>query len=197
MSKNQNNSLNSGKNQDCVYNPGSAANGWKKASLILGALLTVSVIYLICQAGDANHPDGIYIQYYIAGFVKDIRSISSDPVVLRKQLVSAYALTSSKGKKQLDRIIKQLELSKKLSSNITVSVAIESVDLKNRTLCVVSWTETVFKGPKIISQEKYKGFFRLRFKDPGPSKTGYLINPAGIYVNNITIEKMPDKVKTP
>lgn len=168
-------------------------NKWKKISIILGALLSLTLFFLVYQGQMDEGVGDNYIRHDIAGFVKNVRSLPSDPIVIRSHLEDAYAFTTRKGKKQLDKMLKEINLKDKISCLISVSVQIKSIKRKHKSLYVVFWTEKEFKNSEVISQNSYKGFFRLQFAKPKDETKTYLVNPSGIYVDNIVIEKASEQ----
>ena len=172
----------------------SANNTWRTVSILLGAMLMFTGACLFYQWKNfrATGPSDNHIKHDIACFVDNIRSVPSDPIVVRKKITKAYAFTTRKAKRQLDKMIKGLNLSDKLSRRITISVDISSIKLKSSSLCVVGWTETVFVCFQQAFQTIYEGYFRIKFAALKSQKNGYLVNPSGVYVNNIKIEEVKD-----
>ncbi len=163
-------------------------NLWKKVSLILGSLLILTIVALFYFIETEKKPDDHLIGHDMACFVQNIRAVSSDPIVIRSNLENAYSFITPKAKRQLDKIVKEIKFPDRISSEITVAVDIKSITLKNKSLCVVVWSETMYEKTKQVSSDNFKSTFRLKFAQPLPDGKVYHVNPSGIYINNIVIE---------
>ncbi len=161
---------------------------WKLTSIIL-AILLVAAIGCIKEQSVKKISEPI-VKYHLTKFITNMRSISSDPVMVRKNLECAYTFTSRKGKKQLDKILKEINLKDKLAQKILVSVQISSIKQKHKTLYTVTWVESEYQNSKILSVANFEGFFRLEFLPVKLSDNSYLMNPAGLFINNIVINKI-------
>lgn len=163
---------------------------WKKVSIGLVISLVLTIGYMISTDQSENEIPENLGRYHIAQFVENIRNISSDPIVIRKNLEKAYAYTTRKGRKQLDRILKSVNLNEKLTQKTTVSIRITSIKPKHETLYTVFWTETEYQNSIQISKTNYEGYFRLVFSSLKKIESPYSINPSGIYINNIVIKPL-------
>ena len=163
---------------------------WKKASIILAILFVFAIGYIILDKQSKEKTPVPIVKYHLAKFITNMRSISSDHVMVRKNLECAYTFTSHKGKKQLDKIINDVNLNDKLAQKILVSVQISSIKQKHKTLYTVTWIETEYLNSKVLSTANFEGFFRLEFLPVKLSDNSYLMNPAGIFINNIVINKI-------
>ena len=119
---------------------------WKKISMILLILFTVAAGYIAVEMQSEDEVPASVVKYHLSEFVMNMRSISSDPVMLRHLLEKAYAFTTLKGKKQLDKILQGINLKDKISRQITVTVQITSVKQKHKTLYALAWTETEYQN---------------------------------------------------
>lgn len=163
---------------------------WKKASIILVILFVFAIGYIILDKQSEEKIPEPFVRYHLGMFIANMRGISSDPVMVRKNLEYAYAVTSHKGKKQLDKIIKDLNLEDKFEQKILVSPNISSIKKKNKTLYTVEWTETEYQNSKILLVANFEGFFRLEFLKMEINDNPFPMNPAGIFVNNIVMNKI-------
>lgn len=162
---------------------------WKKVSIGLVISLVLTIGYMISTDQSENEIPENLVRYHIAQFVENIRNISSDPIVIRKNLEKAYAYTTRKGRKQLDRILKSVNLNEKLTQKTTVSIQITSIKQKHETLYTVFWTETEYQNSTQILKTNHEGYFRLVFSSSKKIENTYSINPSDIYINNIVIKK--------
>jgi type IV secretory pathway TrbF-like protein len=170
-----------------------ANNHWKKVAIVLGALLLVICVYLGMKGqAEKRIPENI-VKHHLAKYVIHMRTVSMDPVVTRTNLEEAYAFTTLKAKKQLDRVLMDINFSDKHTEKIVVTVSIQSIVLKSKAICVVSWTETVYKDSMVISAVDYNGFFKLKYQPVRKDVNPFPVNPSGVYVDNILIEKSTEQ----
>ncbi len=110
-------------------------------------------------------------------------------------LEEAYAFTTLKSRKQLDKILMDIKFLEKHAEGIVISVSIKTVIRKSKSLYVVAWTETMYKNSKAISVIDYNGFFKLEFSPIQADENFFLLNPFGIYIDNIIVEKSSEQKK--
>lgn len=169
------------------------ADAWKRASVILAIFLMVAIGYFIFNMQSQKKIPEAIVRHDLANFVISVRSISSDPIMIRRNLEDAYAFTTRKGGKQLDKILNGINLIDKVAQGIFVDVLIKSILKKHKTLYTISWFETEFQNSEMISKIEYEGFFKLQFYLIKRSKDSYLTNPSGIYINSIVIKKVANQ----
>ena len=170
-----------------------ANNHWKKAAIVLGTLLLVICVYLGMKGQAEKRIPENTVKHHLAKYVIHMRTVSMDPVVTRTNLEEAYAFTTLKAKKQLDRVLMDINVSEKYAEKIVVTVSVKSIDLKGKSICVVSWTETEYKDSMVISTVDYNGFFKLKYQPIQRDVNPFPVNPSGVYIDNILIEKATEQ----
>ena len=169
-------------------------NAWKKAAIVIGALLVITSLgWYSASSGGEYIPPTPVVKHCLAVFVINTRGVSLDPVVMRDKLNTAYSFVTSNGNKDLNEMIKdKWSEQRTVKSGIAVQVKIDRIEKKKNELYIVSWTETTFQNLKIIKSEQFQGIFGLKFQPAAPDKNlPFLVNPFGIYVSKITFKRIP------
>lgn len=121
--------------------------------------------------------------YHLKRFIEDVRSLPSDPVVVKRQWEDAYKLVTQSGGNILTTYARSHVPTERIKK---VRVAIEGL-----TLIPISdhswsaeWREITWntKGEK-LSTKKWKGIFNLVFQEPTNQKQREA-NPIGLYVDS-------------
>ncbi len=96
-------------------------------------------------------------RYFLAGFVVKVRSLPLDPVVLKKNWLTAYNFVTQKGENHLNNLANKEKPFSRVGKE-TVAVDIENVIKMSSTSYQVSWSE---KGTNqygtAIGTERYTG----------------------------------------
>ena len=186
---------------------------WKNLAIVLFALGLVSLwgnIYQACQPeivpyiieiNENGHvravgklekdlpynPTEAAIKYFLTTFLKNIRSLSTDPVVLRKNYESAYGLVTPRGKVMLDNYIRHFNPQEKMHKQ-AISVEVASIKTQSDKTYIIEWVEKYFDvSGTSLGDQRFSGVFNIVIKKP-TSQT-ITINPLSIYVDYFSFSK--------
>ncbi len=123
------------------------------------------------------------IAWYLARFITDVRSLSSDPVVARKNWLEAYDYATNHGAAFLNQFAQAHDPFKGIGER-TVSVQVTSVVRMSDSSFQVKWTEEGYDHDALASTERWTGILSVITKTPTTVET-LRKNPLGIYVNAI------------
>jgi type IV secretion system protein TrbF len=133
------------------------------------------------------HPTEAQKEYFIVHFIDLIRSIPLDPVMAKKNWLTAYNFLNSRGSERLSYYFKQnnpLELIGKK----TVTVQILDINPISTATMNVNWTETtVNTNGQEEAKKYYSGIFTIAIKQPTKNEE-ILRNPLGIYIIDFNIK---------
>lgn len=121
--------------------------------------------------------------WFLARFIADVRSLSSDPVVARKNWLEAYDYTTNHGAAYLNQFAQEHDPFKDLGER-TVSVQVTSVVRVSGESFQVKWIEQHFDYDAVSSTEHWTGILTVLTKPPTSAEV-LRKNPLGIYVNAI------------
>lgn len=132
----------------------------------------------------ANYePTDAQIAYQLAGFIKDVRSVSIDPIVVRENWLNAYHYTTDKASLTLNDYARTNDPFSDVGKR-SVSVDIASIVRSSDDSFDVRWRETRFLSGVQQSQQTYTAVLSIVIDPPRDEATLHR-NPLGIYVHGI------------
>lgn len=127
-------------------------------------------------------------QYFIANFIKLIRELPLDPVVAKKNWMTAYEFLTQNSSKILNNYL-QKNNPVKLLGKQTIVVNITDINPISDNTFQMDWVETITDiNNQETQQQKYSGIFTIVIKQPTSQKS-ILQNPLGIYIVNFNISR--------
>lgn len=128
-------------------------------------------------------PTDAEIAWYLARFVTDVRSLSLDPVVVRRNWLEAYDYATDRGALFLNQYAQANDPFKAVGER-TVSVQITSVVRVSENSFQVKWTEQTFQHNALARTEHWTAILTIVTKQPA---TADILNknPLGLYVNGV------------
>jgi len=132
----------------------------------------------------ANYqPSDGEIAWFLAKFISDVRSLSSDPIIARKNWLEAYDYTTNHGAAYLNQFAQEHDPFKDIGER-TVSVQVTSVVRVSGESFQVKWIEQHFDHDAVSSTEHWTGILTVLTKPPNTAEV-LRKNPLGIYINAI------------
>ena len=166
-----------------------AAN-WRLAALgsaLLCGLLSLSFGMLAGRAGAVgvqnNIPSDSQIAYILARFIENVRSLSNDPVVVRRSWLSAYAYVTGPGARVVDEYAREVEPLAMVGMRM-VSVEVTSVERVSSRSFTIRWVEAFHENGLRMTTDEFTGVLAVRFVAPGSSET-IMANPFGLQIDAI------------
>ena len=127
----------------------------------------------------------------IAMFIGKIRSISTDPIVVRNNFLSAYDFVTKKGRNILTNYTKESRIFERIGK-VAVSVEKQVITKITENSYQCEWTEKHFNvegaGGRKSTQHAFTGIFTVACELPKTEKK-LLVNPLGIYVDEFNISR--------
>ena len=135
-------------------------------------------------ATDRYQPTTHLVAYTIRKMVEQVRSIPSDPVVLRQNWLEAYKFLTG------DAVAKMNEQGTALEEaaaghHHTRSVQVTSVIHRSDSSFQVRWIETTFVNGASATTEQYTGLFTYEISPPQDEQQVF-DNPLGVYVTDFS-----------
>jgi type IV secretory pathway TrbF-like protein len=137
----------------------------------------------ISEAEAAYHPTDPQIAWHLARFIENMRSVSLDPVLMRKDWLSAYDFTTRRGAAFLDDYARSANPFAGIGEK-TVSIQVNSVVRASDKSFQVKWTETAYERGHQTGVSHWTGILTVTMKPPASVDT-LRKNPLGIYVDAI------------
>ncbi|MFS0771229.1 conjugal transfer protein TrbF [Sphingomonas sp. 1P08PE] len=169
-------------------------SGGLSAALIWQSLQSRVVPYVVAvdQLGEARaiseaeatyRPTDAQIAWQLARFVENVRSISLDPVLMRRDWLSAYDFATQRGAAFLGDYARSADPFAGIGDR-SVSVQVTSVVRSSDTSFQVKWTESAFNRGKQTGVSHWTGILSVVMKPPNSAET-LRKNPLGLYVDAI------------
>ena len=123
------------------------------------------------------------IKFFLVEFIKKVRGVSKDPVLIKKNWLEAYKFLKSEAANNLNEIA-QREASLSQIGKISVSVEpISVVRIGDSENYQVRWKETVYEDSGVkISDNVMNGVFSVVIESPGDDEV--FVNPLGVFIRN-------------
>jgi type IV secretion system protein VirB5 len=132
-------------------------------------------------------PTDAQIGYQLAEFIKKVRSVSIDPVVLRQNWTTAYHFATDQAALTLNEYARDNDPFQDVGHR-SVSVQIASVVRSSDDSFDLRWRETAFRDGVKLSTNTYTANLSIILKTPTDEQTLHQ-NPLGIYVHGINWSK--------
>ncbi len=143
-----------------------------------GAVQTIGPAAQNLHADGCGDRPGIW-----RGFVTDIRSLSLDPVVVRRNWLEAYDYATDHGAVFLNQYAQSNDPFKMVGER-TVSVQVTSVVRVSDTSFQVKWTEQIFEHDTLAKTERWTAILSVVTKQPASAEI-LKKNPLGLYINGL------------
>jgi type IV secretory pathway TrbF-like protein/predicted MFS family arabinose efflux permease len=177
------------------------AFGAASLSVVLSLALVISVsraeiapyivnVDRLSQAGGANSPGGAppdaQIAYFLARFVKNIRSLSTDPVIVRSNWMDALNYVTAHGA----RLLSDYERDNKPFINVglrSITVEVTNVIRASSRTFEIHWNEKTYQSGMNIKSERYTGIAETIFESADTADP--LKNPLGLFVDTFRFRR--------
>ncbi|BCM17827.1 conjugal transfer protein TrbF [Mesorhizobium sp. J8] len=128
-------------------------------------------------------PDDAQIAWHLGRFIQNVRSISTDPVLVRQNWLSAYDFATDRAALFLNEYAKANDPFAQIGTR-SVSVQVTSVVRASDNSFQVKWTEQVFERGSLATSTRWTGILTIVLRPP--TNTDQLLkNPLGVFINAI------------
>jgi type IV secretory pathway TrbF-like protein/sugar phosphate permease len=171
-----------------------AALGSTGLSALLGLALAISIsraevasfVAAIDHLNESRHADApaetrshAQISYFLARFVTNIRSLSTDPVVVRADWTDALSYVTAHDAQVLSEYARDSKPFIGIGVR-AVSVEVISIVQASTGSFEIYWKEETYRSGAIIKSERYTGIAAIVIR---PTKADPLRNPLGLFVD--------------
>ncbi|KEQ53256.1 conjugal transfer protein TrbF [Sphingobium chlorophenolicum] len=137
----------------------------------------------VTEAEAGYKPTDPQVAWHLAKFIENVRGISLDPVLMRRDWLSAYGFVTDRGARFLDDYARAADPFTRIGER-TVSVQVTSVVRASDRSFQVKWTETAHERGSEAGSAHWTGILTIVTKPPVSADT-LRRNPLGIYVDAI------------
>ena len=149
----------------------------------------------VSEADRDYQPTDAQVAWHLARFIEHVRSVSLDPVLMRRDWLSAYDFVTKRGAQFLGDYARSADPFGGVGEK-TVSVQVTSVVRASDRSFQVKWTETAFERGARTGTSDWTGLLRIVRKPPNSAET-LRRNPLGIYVDAIDWSRELDPAPVP
>ncbi len=137
----------------------------------------------VTPAEAAFEPTDPQIAWHLSRFITDVRSISLDPVLMRRGWLEAYDFATRRGSQFLGDYARAADPFAHIGER-TVSVQVTSVVRASDRSFQVKWSETAYERGSQAGTSRWTAILTVVRKQPASAET-LRKNPLGIYVDAI------------
>jgi type IV secretion system protein VirB5 len=152
-------------------------------------------VQAVAPAVQPYTPADAQIAYHLARFVQNVRSLSIDPIVVRKAWLEAYDYATDRAAQTLNEFARANDPFKAVGQR-SVSVEVTSVVRASADSFQVKWTEQTFENGRLAKTERWTGILSIVVQQPRTVEA-LRKNPLGIYVHGLDWSRELNPGETP
>lgn len=134
-------------------------------------------------ATEGYTPSDAQIAFHLARFVRNVRSLSIDPIVVRQNWLDAYAYATDRGAATLNEYAREMRPFSMIGE-LTVTVEVTNVVRSSEDTFELRWIERVYRNGALDGSERFTGSFTIVTDQPSTAER-LRANPLGIYVHGL------------
>lgn len=150
-------------------------------------LSTDGLVRAVGPADGQYEPSDAQIAFHLAEFIKNTRSVSIDPVIVRQNWLQAYAYATDRGASTLNTYANQNDPFAEIGTR-SVAVDVSSVVRASEDSFTLRWRETIFRNGAETGRENWTATLSIINDPPRDAETLHR-NPLGLYVHGINWSK--------
>lgn len=141
-------------------------------------------VRVVGEAATPYRPGDAQVAHHLARFVNDVRSLSIDPIVVRRNWLEAYDYTTDRGAATLNDYARTNDPFSRIGQN-SVAVEVTSVVRASDSSFQVRWIERSYANGAPTSTARWTAVLSIVLQPPR-SEERLRKNPLGIYVNGLS-----------
>lgn len=161
---------------------------WRSGqSLVTPYVVEVDVAGEVRAVGEAAtpyQPTDAQIAYHLARFVGSVRSLSTDPIVVRQNWLDAYDHTTDRGAATLNEYARENDPFARVGQTST-AVEVTSVVRASDSSFQLRWIERHYVNGSLSDTERWTAVLTVVLQAPR-NEERLRRNPLGIYVNGLS-----------
>ena len=137
----------------------------------------------VSEADENFSPTDPQVAWHLAKFVENVRTVSLDPVLMRRNWLAAYDFATQRGAVFLNEYARSADPFAGLGDK-AVSVEVTSVVRASDRSFQVKWVETSYSRGVVTGRAHWTGILTIALKPPANADV-LRKNPLGVYVDAI------------
>lgn len=134
-------------------------------------------------ATEIYRPSDAQIAYHLAAFIKNVRSVSIDPIIVRQQWLQAYDFTTDRAAQILSEYARNNDPFADMGRR-SIAVEISSVVRASDNSFQIKWIERHYLAGTFQKTERHTAILSIVFQSP-TNVTALTKNPLGLYVHGL------------
>jgi type IV secretion system protein TrbF len=152
-------------------------------------------IRAVGEAATPYQPTDAQIAFHLAHFITNVRSLATDPVVVRQSWLEAYGYTTDQGAATLNDYARASDPFARIGQS-SVAVEVTSVVRASENSFQIRWIERTYVHGSLSATERWTAIASIVLQPPR-SEERLRRNPLGIYINALSWSKELSESKTP
>lgn len=143
---------------------------------------------------NASAQSGRYLQasdpqivYALSRFIEDVRSLSTDPIVVRSRWARAFGMVTVQGAQMLNAFAGDTGRLTRIGEQAVIA-EVTSILRTSEEAFEAQWIERIYEGGALFRTERYTGIITIARKSASLDK-----EPLGFYVDRIEVSQQGDQ----
>jgi type IV secretion system protein VirB5 len=149
----------------------------------------------VAPVEESYRPTDPQIAWHLGRFIRNVRSVSLDPVLMRSNWLSAYDFVTGRGGRFLNSYARSAKPFKRVGER-TVSVQVTSVVRASDRSFQVKWVETAFERGEAAGTSRWTAILSMVVRTP-KSPDELRKNPLGLRIDAIDWSRELDPEEAP
>jgi type IV secretion system protein VirB5 len=149
----------------------------------------------VAPATSAFQPTDVQVAYYLGRFISNVRSLSTDPVLVRQNWLAAYDFVADRAALFLNEQAKINDPFSRIGTN-SVTVQVTSIVRASDQSFQVKWTEQHFERGSLVRTERWTSILAVRLRPPNTPEA-LARNPLGVTITAIDWSREFDAQPSP
>ncbi|MBG6162777.1 type IV secretion system protein VirB5 [Labrenzia sp. EL_195] len=138
---------------------------------------------VVAAASADYEPSDPQIAFHLARFIKKVRSIPADAIIVRQNWLRAYEFTTDRGALALNDYARSNDPFTRVGKQ-QIAVEVSSVIRASPGSFRVAWTERHYENGQLSATERWTAILTIVIQPPRDAER-LRANPLGIYINAI------------
>lgn len=134
----------------------------------------------VAPADTAYRPQDAQIAWFLSRFIADVRSLPTDPVLVRRNWLEAYDFVTDQAAVALNGYARDADPFKAIGER-SVSVDVTSVVRASDSSFQVKWIERTYREGQLVATERWTAILTTAIQPP-QTLEGLRKNPLGLFV---------------
>ncbi|MEM7621412.1 MAG: conjugal transfer protein TrbF [Pseudomonadota bacterium] len=163
---------------------------YQKAAQVMPYIVEIDTkgrIHTITAATQFYQPSEAQITYHLEAFIKNLRSVSIDPIVVRQNWLAVYDYLEGDAVQRVSSYAQQNDPFKRIGQQ-TVAIDVTSIVKASDKSYQIRWIEHIYEHGVRKSKDYYTSLVTLKRSKP-KTKDMLRKNPLGLYITSLNWSK--------